>query len=196
MKVGSVTPLPERELDKSKFLEVGLPGDNISTSGSRPLKNCWDGSVDVIWHTLQGAFMPFPMYVTIDLGILAQISRMKFRARTGYYYSSLAWRKFEVWAAKDYKRDMPEEYWTGEEWKNDGDWSLLADCEVKRPSGNPEMIGTPTGEDLEYAQSGFEFESQGDNQSEHYRYLRIIIKETWTSGGMHMAEFYFYGWDL
>jgi hypothetical protein len=196
MKVGSVTPLPEREFDKSKFREVALPGDNTSVNNNRPLRNCWDGNTEVIWHTIQGEFMPYPMYVTIDIGVLAQISRMKFRARTNYYYSSFTWKIFEVWAAKDYKRDMTAEYWTGEEWKTDGDWSLIADCEVKRPSGNPDEIKIPTGEDLEYAQNGFEFEPQGDSMSEHYRYLRVIIKSTWSPGGLHMSEFYFYGWDL
>ncbi|MDR3245771.1 MAG: DUF4959 domain-containing protein [Prevotellaceae bacterium] len=196
MKIGSVTPLAEREFDKSKFFELALPGDNISVNNSRPLKNCWDGKTDVIWHTVEGQYMPFPMYITIDIGVLAQISRMKFRSRTDYFYSNHSWKTFEVWAASDYKRDMPEEYWTGEEWKTDGDWSLIADCEVKRPSGNPDAIAKPSGEDLAYAQSGFEFESQGDSSGERFRYLRVVIKSTWASGAMHMSEFYFYGWDL
>jgi hypothetical protein len=191
-----ITPLFERLLDKSKFFEVALPGDNTSVNNNRPLKNCWDGDIGIIWHTVEGQFMPFPMYVTIDLGVLALISRMSFRARTNYYYYNHTWKTFEVWAAKDYKRDMPVEYWTSEEWKTDGDWSLLADCEVKRPSGNPEATSTVTGEDLEYGQRGYEFEPQGDNQNERFRYLRIVIKSTWATGAMHMAEFYFYGWDL
>jgi hypothetical protein len=197
MKVATVTPLPERLLDKSKFLEVALPGDNTSLGVSRlAMTYCWDGNDNNQWHTMEGAFMPFPMYITIDLGTYAQISRMRFRPRTNYYYSNHTWRTFEVWAASDYKHDMTEEYWTGEEWKTDGDWSMLADCEVKRPSGNTDAIAIPTGEDLEYAQYGFEYEPQGDDQSARYRYLRIVIKSTWSTGAMHMAEFYFYGWDL
>jgi hypothetical protein len=195
MKVGTVTPLPERELDKSKFLEVALPGDNTSFESS-PLRNAWDGNTGNQWHTVEGRFMPFPMYITIDLGTYAQISRMKFRSRTDFYYSNHTWRTFEVWAASEYKHDMTEEYWTGEEWKTDGDWSFLVDCEVKRPSGIPDAIANPSGADLEYAQSGFEFSPEGDNMAERFRYLRVIIKSCWAPGGMHMSEFYFYGWDL
>jgi hypothetical protein len=193
VKEDVITPLYERLLDKDKFLEVALLGDNTSTSNNRPLKNCWDDNEGTIWHTLEGQFMPFPMYFTIDLGVVAKFSRMRLRARTNYYYVSHTFRKFEVWGAKDYKREMPVEYWTGEAWKTDGDWEMLGDFEIKRPSGSTEPSGNPGGEDSAFGQAGYFFNVPIDKET--LRYLRFVIKETWGSGALHMAEFYFYGDD-
>ncbi|KAA6300623.1 MAG: hypothetical protein EZS26_003229 [Candidatus Ordinivivax streblomastigis] len=192
-KEAVIIPLFERLLDKGKFLEVALPGDNTSVNNNRPLKNCWDGNDEVIWHTVEGQFMPFPMYFTIDLGVEAKFSRMTLRARTNYYYSNHTFRTFEAWGAKDYKRGMPTEYWTGGDWKEDGDWEMLGDYEVKRPSGNTASIGNPGGEDTAYGQAGYGFNVPID--AEPLRYLRFVIKTTWSSGALHMAEFYFYGDD-
>jgi hypothetical protein len=194
IKEGVVTPLYERLLDKDKFLEVALPGDNISVNNNRPLRNCWDNSESVIWHTVEGQFMPFPMYFTIDLGVEVKFSRMTLRARTNYYYVNHTFRTFEVWGAKDYKRNMPEEYWRyGDVWKTDGDWEMLGDYEIKRPSGATEPAGNPGGEDSAFGQAGYMFNVPIEKET--LRYLRFVIKSTWSSGALHMAEFYFYGDD-
>jgi hypothetical protein len=193
VKEGAITPLYERLLDKSKFLEMALPGDNTSVNNNRPLRNCWDGRDDVLWHTVEGQFMPFPMYITIDLGVEVKFSRMRLVSRSGYYYNNHTFKTFEVWGAKDYKRNMPVEYWTGNNWKTDGDWEMLGDYEIKRPSGAIDPIGNPTGEDLALAQAGFPFNVPIEKET--LRYLRFVIKTTWSSGALHMAEFYFYGDD-
>jgi hypothetical protein len=194
IKEESLTPFYEKLLDKANFIAVELPGDNISVNNNRPLRNCWDGSNDVIWHTIEGQFMPFPMYFTIDLGVEVKFSRMTLRARTNYYYSNHTFRTFEVWGAKDYKRNMPEEYWRyGDTWKTDGDWEMLGDYEIKRPSGSTEISGNPGGEDSALGQAGYPFNVPIDRET--LRYLRFVIKSTWTSGALHMAEFYFYGDD-
>jgi hypothetical protein len=194
IKEAIVTPLYERLLDKSKFLEVALPGDNISVNNNRPLRNCWDGNDGVIWHTVEGQFMPFPMYFTIDLGVEVKFSRMTLMARTNYYYVNHTFRTLEVWGAKNYKRDMPEEYWRyGDVWKTDGDWEMLGDYEIKRPSGSTEPAGNPGGEDTAFGQAGYQFNVPIERET--LRYLRFVIKSTWSSGALHMAEFYFYGDD-
>jgi hypothetical protein len=199
VKEGVVIPLYERLLDKSKFFALELPGDHTGVSGGRPLSNCWDGRDDVIWHTSDGEFMPFPFYFTIDLGTTVKFSRMRLRPRTDYYYYTHTFKTFEVWGAKNYKRNMPITYWVdsehggNEEWKTDGDWEMLGDYEVKRPSGATEAIAKPTGEDLAYAQAGFPFDVPIEKET--LRYLRFVIKSTWASGAMYMAEFYFYGDD-
>jgi len=188
--------LSAKMLDKSKFVEMQLPGDNVSTSNSRPLPNIWDENTDIIWHSeapyLPG--IPFPHYVSIDLGIEAIVSHFKIWSRSGYYYSNHSWKTFEIWGATSYRTDQDEAYWTGEAWKSDG-WVKLADCEIRRPSGETEPIGNPTGEDLAVAQAGFDFEAPGIS----IRYLRFIIKSTWASDtgntdyAMHMAEISVYG---
>jgi hypothetical protein len=195
VKEEAITPLFERLLDREKFAAVELPGDNTSlNSNPRPLRNCWDGDDETIWHTGEGSFMPFPMYFTVDLGVEVQFSRMRLVSRRGYYYNNHTFKTFEVWGAKDYKRNMPEEYWRyGDVWKTDGDWEMLGDYEVKRPSGAMDPIGNPSGEDLALAQAGFPFNVPIDRKT--LRYLRFVIKTSWSSGALHMAEFYFYGDD-
>jgi hypothetical protein len=193
MKEDRITPFFERELDKSLWSAMEFPGDNISVNNNRPFKNCWDGSKTVIWHTVEGNFMPMPFYVTIDCGVEAQFSRMNFLARENYWYNNHTFREFEIWGAKDYKPGMDINYWTSDEWKTDGTWFHVMDCEVKRPSGNPDPSGNPGGADSEFAQKGYEYNVP--LTTEAFRYVRIIVKRTWSSGAMHMAEFYFYGDD-
>ena len=199
VKEKRLTPLLEKLLDKSKFLEMKLPGDNTSTQTSRPLSNMWDGSIDVIWHTQYPYDIPFPHYVGIDLGVEAIISRVRLWTRPTFYYSNYSWKTFEIWGAKSYPADMSEAYWTGPEhggtgaWKDDG-WMFLADCEIKRPSGDPSAIGSPTGEDLAAAQAGFDFEISLGAPS--VRYLRFVVKTIWSGGyAMHMGEINIYGDD-
>jgi hypothetical protein len=191
MKDARVTPLVESSLDKSKFLEVALPGDNTTTTNGRPLRLTWDNSLTTIWVTaLENSPYTFPEYFTIDLGITAQLSRFKAWTRQGFYYNNYAIRTFEVWGAKVYKPDMPESYWTGSEWKND--WEKLGDFEIKRPSGSTEPTGSPTGVDLEAAQKGFEFLIPFEAQT--MRYVRFVVNTIWSAGdAMVMAEFEFFG---
>ena len=174
-------------LDKSKFIEMQLPGDNIWNSAGRPLSLMWDNNVNTIWHSDNPIGLPFPQYVSVDLGVEAVVNYFKLWSRAGFYYSERSWKTFEIWGASSYNPGMTEEYWTGDAWKNDG-WEMLADCEIKRPSGNPDPIGSPTGEDLELAVAGFDFQTTGDNP---VRYIRFIIKSTWASPAdplMYMSE--------
>jgi len=81
-----VTPLFEKELDKSKFLNGHLQGDNYTSHNSRPIEYCWDGTVSKIWHSSPTAgFIP-PQYFTIDLGVYATLSRFMLFDRTDSFY--------------------------------------------------------------------------------------------------------------
>jgi hypothetical protein len=191
IKEAILTPMVERSLIKTKFSEVGLPGDNTANSNNRPLRLTWDGSLTTIW-VADGTNYPFPQTFTINLGVTVQLSRFKAWTRPTLYYTNMAMRTFEVWATKEIKQDMPASYWTGDEWKND--WEQLGDLEIKRPSGNTEGIGNPTGVDLEAAQKGFEFLMPFEIKA--LRYVRFIVKTVWPSGtGIVMAEFEFFGDD-
>jgi hypothetical protein len=184
----------EKSLDKTKFLEVALPGDNNSTNGNRPLPLIWDNNKSTFWHTEydKSPFDFFPMYFTIDLGVTAKVSRFKIWNRINQYYIGMALKTFEVWGAKAYKPDMLESYWTGNDWKND--WEKLGDFELKRPSGETDDIKTPTGIDLEVSESGHEYVFPNDAQN--MRYLRFVVKTVWgTTKGMVMAEIEIFGDD-
>lgn len=192
-KNAHIIPLYERLLDKSKYYEVALPGDNISVNGGRYLRNTWDGNLTTIWVTDYTQLLyNFPEYFTIDLGVKAKMSRLVCWTRPNFYYDNYAIRTFEVWGAEEYKQDMPQSYWTGADWKND--WEKLDDYEIKRPSGNTAPISSPTGEDLAAAQKGFEFSVP--LEAKNLRYLRFVVKTIWSAGaGIVMAEFSFYGDD-
>lgn len=201
LKEATVTPLYEAELDKSKWKEMKLPGDNTSHNGSRPLSNAWNNDIAysnaALWHTNEGEFIPLPMYFTIDLGEVVKFSRMRLmpRNRSDYFYGGHTFRQFEVWGATEYNTGpeaQEESYWRyGDVWKTDGDWEKLGDFEVLRPSGNTNP-GIPTGEDLAFAEGGFYFSVSYTKKP--LRYLRWVINRTWGSGtGLAMAEFWFWG---
>lgn len=195
LKETHVAPLFETEFSKKKFREVGLPGDNTSNLYNYTLANTWDDDDWSLWTTDDGAGYSFPEYFTIDVGILAKLSRIRVRTRTLLLYCNNAPRTFEVWGAATYKTDKDAGYWTGDEWKTDGDWEMLGDFEIKRPSGITEEVCNPDGIDKEEGEKGFFFNIPVDKKP--LQYLRFIIKTTWTEGGtaIHMAEFGFYGDD-
>jgi hypothetical protein len=203
IKDATVVPLFEKELEKRLWSAVELPGDNTSTSNGRPLRNCWDGNDGNLWHTLEGQFVPFPMFFTIDFGEMLQFSKMRLMPRAGnnYCFNSHTFRRFEVWGSADYVKDQPLEYWVDPEhggnngWQNDGTWEKLGDFEVRRPSGLTTAVNAADiaafPEDIAFAQAGFMFNIPIDRKP--LRYIRFVMNATWGSGAMHMAEFYFHG---
>jgi hypothetical protein len=191
VKEATVTPLYEDKLVKiGKWQELILPGDNTSTNNNRPLKNLWDESLTVLWHANPGEFAPYPMYVTIDLGEEVKLSKIRWypRQRRDYFYNSHTLKAFEAWGATQYKEGMPEEYWRyGDVWKTDGDWEMLGDYEIKRPSGLPGNTSNPSQEDEDFGWAGYDFFNVSYTKKP-LRYLRFVIKSTWSGTSIHMAE--------
>jgi hypothetical protein len=191
LKDARVTPLFETLFDRLLFAEVGLPGDNVSASNNRFLRNIWDGSKSTIWVTdyLAPQYF-FPMFFTIDLGVTGKLSRFKFWTRPGYYYANYAIKTFEAWGADSYKQNGDYDYWTGEAWK--ADWEKIGDFAILRPSGATADVNNPTGVDLEAAQAGFEF--LVPLEKKNLRYLRFVVHTIWGGGSaMVMAEIEVYG---
>jgi hypothetical protein len=137
-----------------------------------------------------------PQTITMDLGVEAQLSRFLLWARNEgrFFYGNNTFKKFELWGITELPAidSKPEEYWTGEDWKND--WVMVGDYEIKKPSGLPFNEWTP--DDEAFARQGFEF--LVDVNKERVRYLRFFIKSTWVEppgSALHMAEFEFWGDD-
>jgi hypothetical protein len=188
-------PFFEKLLDKSKFYSAFLPGDNNTRfhSGSG-IEYWYDGIISNNWLTNYiDLSWSFPMSVTITLGTTAKLSRFRLWGASCCYYNNIGFRVFEVWGVNEIKRDEPDSYWTTDDWKND--WVKLNDYEVKRPSGNPEPTGNPTGEDLEVAQNGWEF--LVPLETPPCRYLRFIVHTLWNESGtgLAMAEISLWGDD-
>ena len=198
-------PLYEQILDKSKFKRVALTGDNNTSHDNRPIENIWNGILDgdhyEIWHTVADAgFIP-PQTFTIDVGSLAQLTRIMVYNRSGdndmYAYGQHNLRIFDIWGTDQLQHattnasgweTSDDPYYSDNTWKND--WTLLAECEIIKPSGSPPGINTP--EDLAAHHAGFEFEFRQDVSK--MRYIRFVVHETWArTAALHISEISVYG---
>lgn len=183
-------PLYEKELDKKKFKNGYLLGDNNSVNGGRPLENIWDGDLNKIWHT--NAATPFtpPQTFTIDLGLQAKLSRFLLYNRPDFSYGQHNIRYFEVWGTNELKHEYNDEYWRSGPWRDD--WTLLGDFEVVKPSGLP--VGQVTEDDRAAEKAGFEFMFEAG--AGEFRYLRFVVKETWAkTSALHVNEVTIFGDD-
>jgi hypothetical protein len=135
-----------------------------------------NGSFDENYATMAGAWgsWPVPVFLTIDLGYEAEISRIvmtpRYRpdGRTDWDYGHWNTKKFEVWVTNTITQ-APGTYWTGDDWKND--WDLLADVEIIKPEGK-------TLEELhEICVAGWNIPISGNRPIG--RYVRLVVKEIW-----------------
>jgi hypothetical protein len=187
---GEFTPFFEELLDKSKHSRLILPRDDATTYNAS-----WTFSKmfnDIVgnegFHTANGGTPVMPMYITIDLGVEAKLSRFKMWHRQGStIFGHQNIKIFEAWGASEYKQGQTVDFWSGP-WEND--WELLGNYEVTKPSGD----GPITQEDTDAAAAGFEFLVPGNKKS--LRYFRIKMISNFSGGNLlHMSEMSFYGND-
>jgi hypothetical protein len=187
-----ITPLFEKAIDKSKFSAANLPDESYVNEEMSPnaYRNFFDGNVTSIW--VSNYTLAYPTPASIDLGVMAKLSRFRLWGQSCCYYNNYGFRVFEVWVTNEVKRSEPDSYWTSGAWKND--WVKLNDYEVRRPSGGTEPIGNPTGVDLEAAQNGWEF--LVPLEAPPCRYVRFVVHTVWSSSmALCMAEVSFWGDD-
>lgn len=190
-------PLYEKALNKKKFSDGALQGDNNTSHNSRPLSNIWNGLTDAssasIWHTVPTAGFTPPQTFTVDLGVEAKLSRMLLWNRTDFSYKQHNPRLFKVWGAKELPEDRKNTaYWN----THTGPWRdgmiLLGDFEVIKPSGLP--LGQTTAEDTAAEKAGFEFIFESGVGE--IRYLRFEVIETFErTAALHIAEISIFGDD-
>lgn len=161
----SLTPMYEEQFKKD-WVALHLPGDAWKGSYGLTLDKLWDGSLgnqNYFIGDLAGP--PLPNHFTIDLKKELKISRMKVNQYTfGYQYSLGNPKLFEIWGSNDPPKDGS--------WNN---WTLLLECESKKPSGLPGT--TFTKEDTDYAVAGEEFDFPLTTSA--YRYIRFKTLKTW-----------------
>lgn len=192
-----VEPYYEIMLDKSLFHNPALAGDNTSVNDNRPLEKIWDGVLDDPdkyhgWHTDAAAGFTIPQHFTVDLGLKAQLTHVIIFQRGEIYpYAQHNLRLFDVWGTDELTHPRDDAaYFNTNEWKKD--WTLLAQCEVVKPSGMPP--GTNTPEDMAAHRAGFDFDFRQD--APKMRYIRFEVHDTWAhTPAMHMAELSVYGDD-
>lgn len=180
--MAELTPLFEAELDKLKFKELNpYPGDVNGNlySAAYPMRLLFDGKTTTIFVT--GQTIGLPCSISIDLGVKANLSRMKYyqRQSTAFYYSSATPEEFEVYGSNS---PAPDGDWNS--------WTLLRKCKSVKPSGLP--LGQTSNDDLELARAGEDFNFPLSTES--YRYLRIKLTKTYgNSANVTFSELSFWG---
>lgn len=179
------TPYFEEEMDKNKFDEVRLPTDTWQKrySASAGVPAIWDGNL--AWSGTSGNFQsilpsPFPQWFTFDMGVTAQISRLKYWMKGGAYNSGNQ-KVFEIWGSND---PNPDGSW-------DSSWTLLGHFVTPKPSGLP--LGSYSQEDLEFAKAGIDFEFSSDIPPVRYIRWKTIEVFNPTVGNSWIAEISLFG---
>lgn len=186
--INELTPIYEKELDKSLFREVKLPGDSDDTAYGNKLEYIWDGRISADSDGMAGAHTGTdtktgPTHFTFDLGVLAKLSRFKLYAVQDekHYYNDVSPRFYEVWGCAELDPSG--------KWDN---WIKLLDIENVKPSGYP--TGMLSNEDIEAAKLGDEGYIPLD--APKVRYIRIKCLRNWSNNyNMTFTEVFFYGND-
>lgn len=165
-----LTPLYEERLDKTLWKEHKLDSDfrNVyNNDRGFAFTNLFSDYISP-WNNLAGAFLPeaalFPRYFTIDLGVIAKLSRLNLVPWWWMIYETTP-RNFEIYGTLSLN---PGDDLTGDEWQ------LIGQFETYKPSGNDPR--TITQEDIDFAwPGGFNIDIKpSDIQPDPYFSVRII----------------------
>ena len=185
-----LTPIYERELDKTKFREMYLQNDSRVDSYDGKMEYVWNGRISkdgdsggVGLHTGTGT-KDGPAVFTFDLGVLAKLSRFALWAIQDekHFYNDMSPRRYEVWGCAT--EPNPDGSWD--------QWVKLLDMENVKPSGSP--IGILTEDDIEAAKIGDQANVPLDMP--RVRYIRIKCLKNWSNNyNICFTELTFWGND-
>lgn len=168
------------ELDRGKFSPMSIPGDAAS-GFNWFLEYLWDNSLAEGrgFHTSGGTF---PIYFTLDLGVMAELHHFKIWQRTvnNIAYGGGNIKSFEMWGTDDISPQADET-----------EWKLLGSFEFLKPSGLP--LGSLTEADRAKALAGEDF--RFDEGTSSVRYVRFKVNDAWlpTANAIHLMELSFFG---
>lgn len=170
------TPMFEEKLDKKKFIPIVLPGDTDMNGWSGRYPYVYDDNPNTYNHSEAGT--GWPQHFTLDLGVVAQLSRVNILQRQNQPFKHGNPRILEIWG-------MTEEPPADGSW--DG-WVKLRDAVAIKPS----LQGGTSDEDNLHLKNGDEYDIPIEMPP--VRYIRILVHETWgLTGFIHIAEATFYG---
>lgn len=173
-----IVPLFEQKLDKSKFREFHLPGDNWMAHGGRVMERLWDEGYSNNEQFASERGHGFPQSFAFDLGVHATLSRFLLYPRVDASAFLNMPKTFEIWGSTSPNPDGS--------WDN---WVKLLDGEIIKPSGLP--IGEVSQEDLDYAAGGIEFEFSPDTPP--VRYIRFKTLSVFAQDNVAIWELTFFG---
>ena len=185
--VAVLKPIKEIQLDKSKFKNAAIADDNCPSQNATnyPISSLWDGSgQSAVPHFFASdPGNPSPCWLTIDLGVEAQLSRVATLPRIGYViYGGGAVRDYEFWGSLAPTGTINKE----NEHNFDDTWFCLGKFVQAKPSGYDEngLPGTVTSEDSQTFNAGNDFEfdkEQYPRCNDPLRYLRVVFANTFTT---------------
>lgn len=187
----TITPIYERQLDKSKFAMFRLPSDAPMGYGWT-MPHLWDGSITGAgYHTEPGHGMP--QTFTFDMGVTAKMSRYREWNRGDIY----AWahgnpKIWALWGSNDPKdQSMPNDVSGLHPGDTVGNWIFIGSFEGKpKPSGKPAGQNTP--EDEAANSAGFEYNISINVPP--VRYIRWQTFEDYAGGDIvHVMEITIWG---
>ena len=182
-----LTPLEEIQIPKKNFRHFDPGDDNCfsitSESSIYPVTGLWDGSgTSTTYCFLAIGKCPIPCWITIDLGLTVELSRIATLPRIGYnIWSDAHPRDFEFWGSMN-----PSGQKGSGEHGFDNTWFCLGKFRQFKPSGyNADgSVGTITVEDRDYFNHGNDFELDNNEYPHAFdqlRYLRIVFVDTFST---------------
>ncbi len=182
--IKSILPVYEMPIPKTSWKKFVLPGDQPDPHPQYPqwsLEKLWDNSLGLnnVFHS-PSVVDYWPLYFTIDLGIIVNLSRVRMHQRQTQQYNANNVKLFELYGSMSPNLDG----------SFDESWTKLGTFEVKKPSGSP--VGTNTAEDLTVSQNGHDFDFASNIKD--IRYIRVRVLESWTgSPSVTIGEFSLWG---
>ena len=190
---GKYTPLFEEKIDKTSWRLVS----NLSVNGDAwegQTVNFWDDIVDtvstnsdnsyfIIYRSLNGGVLRWPLDIVIDLNKTVKINRFKVwqrafwyngPANTAYYYQAENLRSFDVYVSN-----------------NKVEWQLLGNFDIGDPSDGS---GNIPDEKIDEAAQGHDFNLE--EVSPEFRYFKFSITGNYGSDTyVHGSEISLFGVD-
>ena len=200
-----LTPIEEVKLDKSKFAAAQTYDNCLTVNATNyPIQGLWDDSgASAAPHFFASGTGPIPGWVTIDLGVVANLSRIATLPRIDYViWQGAHPRDFEFWGCMELEPD--DEGGSGEHGFNEN-WFCLGKFTQFKPSGYMAdgTVVEYTVEDRTYFNNGNDFEfdpMEYPRANDSIRYLRIVFANTFstfelkaTSGTVQFGEVTPYG---
>ena len=190
---GNYTPLFEEKIDKTSWRLVS----NLSVNGDAwegQTVNFWDDIVDtvstnsdnsyfIIYRSLNGGVLRWPLDIVIDLNKTVKINRFKVwqrafwyngPANTAYYYQAENLRSFDIYVSNDKV-----------------EWQLLGNFDIGDPSDGS---GNIPDEKIDEAAQGHDFNLE--EVSPEFRYFKFSITANYGSDTyVHGSEISLFGVD-
>jgi hypothetical protein len=180
---GVFKPLYEIEIPKTKFLALKMPDDVWQAHTSAPtlvIEKVWNNNIsygDDCFHTTPNSGMP--QHFSFDMGYNVRLSRFKLFQRERTWWNAGNPKVFELWGSN---QPEPDGSWDS--------WIKIDTYTSVKPSGAP--LGTNTGEDIELARLGEDFDIPVTTPA--FRYYRWNTMETWGNVTyISIAELTFWG---